>query len=188
MMLFPSDSSAIPAPPNPSITNPCTVLLPATIVSPLASGSALVALPSSTMIGVPENPCCDSPFRNTGTVIAGKGLAGAIVTRPEPTEKSMVLPELSVAFDCRIAARSEPGPESFVFITTKVAGAAVTLKGVVMAEVSPLLVTRIVSPLPATFTDSPENVATPLLAVAVTVPPRTAPVVLFVRASVTVPP
>ena len=63
----------------------------------------------------------------------------------------------------------------------------VTLNAWVVAAGKPVLTARSVSPVPALLRVRPEKVATPLTAVAVTVPPSAAAPGLFASARVTVP-
>ena len=73
------------------------------------------------MSGAPEYPGCDVPSKKTGTVMLGSGDKSEIVWAPVPMLKSIVF-DPGVAFESRIACRSEPAPESLVSVTVKVEG------------------------------------------------------------------
>ena len=56
----------------------------------------------------------------TGLVMAGKSLAKVIVCTPAPGMLKLIVSVPAFPFALRIAWRSDPAPESFVFITVKV--------------------------------------------------------------------
>jgi hypothetical protein len=75
--------------------------------------------PSISIIGAPtENPGCELPPMNTWPRICGSAVSGEIVCGPVPIKKS-IESESGSAFASRIACRNDPGPESLVFVTTK---------------------------------------------------------------------
>jgi hypothetical protein len=67
-----------------------------------------------------HDPGCVYPSIVTGPVIAGRGVVGEMVLTPDPEMLNLIMsgPEWEFAF--RIACRSEPEPELFVFVTVYV--------------------------------------------------------------------
>src|SRR5581483_5046917 len=60
----------------------------------------------------------------SGAVIVGNRLSSAMSKGGEPESENLIVSAAGVAFAATIAARSEPGPESFVLSTTNVAAPA----------------------------------------------------------------
>ena len=63
-------------------------------------------------------PGCVRPLMTTGEVMTGSGDARMILWTPVPIVKSISEPEAEL--ESMIACRSDPGPESPVFVTTNV--------------------------------------------------------------------
>ena len=117
---------------------------------------------------------------------APEGLfARATVT--EPSNDAAVSPAASSTVTTRPKAVPTETLPGWVVTASFVAAELVTLKDVVVEEVKPLEENRSVSPLPGWLSVRSENVATPLAAVAVRVPPSVAPEGLFARATATEP-
>src|SRR4026207_1389508 len=109
--------SEMPAPLKRLITSPRTTLLPAVIVRPLA----VSPLPFNSMTGLPPAPGCVRPSMVTGSVTAGREVNGTIEYGPVPGMlKAIVSRWPALAFELRIACRSEPAPESLVLPTVDV--------------------------------------------------------------------
>ena len=65
----------------------------------------------------------------TGELITGSAVVGAIVQTPLPEQPApetlnAIVSSPAAVFASSIALRSDPAPESFVFVTVKVAAAA----------------------------------------------------------------
>ena len=116
MRLPPLVDNRIPLPAKLRITSPRTPLNPPVIVSPLTPAPALA--PLRTMTGVPAKPGCVVPLIKTGSLTVGNAAAGVIVCGPAPGMLNVMLSTPAALFALRIACRSEPGPLSFVFVTT----------------------------------------------------------------------
>jgi hypothetical protein len=59
----------------------------------------------------------------TASVTTGSCVAGVIVCTPDPVMVKSIVSRPGLALASRIAWRSEPAPESFVFVTVNVAAA-----------------------------------------------------------------
>ena len=122
----------IPLPPrigkpgtNRLITRLATTLEPAVMCSPLAPVPA--AAPFSSMSGLPAKPGCVVPSIVTGSVIAGRAEARAIVFEPDPIENRIVsapgeaLAALIASRSVQLAALQIPSSVSAAEFTVKVA-------------------------------------------------------------------
>ena len=99
---------------------------PAPLISMFST--ALVPWASGRVFG--EDPGCVYPSTVTGSMAFGSHVVSAIVCTPAPgnVERDRVRSGVGIR-ESRIAWRSEPAPESLVFVTVKVAAERGTARG-----------------------------------------------------------
>ncbi len=108
------------------MTRPRTVVFPPVMKSPRPASP----LPFSSMIGVPAGTAPRGwvvPSIVVAWLISGSGLNGMIVCCPPSPMLKTIVSGGPGSLDSMIACRSEPGPLSFVLVTTILRPIAVTV-------------------------------------------------------------